>query len=231
MADVIFLGCGAGYHPTLGPNSAYFIQGKHLYLLDCGTSVFERLAERDLFRGIEEVTVFLSHQHADHIGSLGILLDYCWDILGICPKLVHPVEGPVKLMQQMGVSPEAYRWQGGENYGPDLNGVAVEFIPVEHAPDIPSWSFLIDAEGDRFYYSGDANDVPDRIIAQLEEGTISRVYQDTASKESAYHCGFAKLCRRIPAEYRQRVYCMHLDAGHDPAAILEAGFQLAGRKK
>lgn len=228
MASVTFLGCGAGYNPVLGPNSAYFILGKTLYLLDCGTSVFERLAERGIFTGIDGVTVFLSHQHADHIGSLGILLDYCWDILGICPVLVHPVEGPVQLMRQMGVSPEAYTWSGGETFGPDRNRVSVQFIPVEHAPDIPSWAFLIDADGDRFYYSGDANDIPDAIVAQLAQGGISRVYQDTASKESAYHCGFSKLCRRIPQNCRERVYCMHLDAAHNPRAIREAGFLLAG---
>lgn len=230
MANVTFLGCGAGYNPVLGPNSAYFILGKTLYLLDCGTSVFERLAERGLLAGIDGVIVFLSHQHADHIGSLGILLDYCWDILGIRPVLVHPAEGPVKLMQMMGVSPEAFTWSGQEAFGPDQNRVSVQFIPVEHAPDIPSWGFLIDAAGDRFYYSGDANDVPDVVLAQLTQGRISRIYQDTASKDSAYHCAFTKLCRRIPPNCRQRVYCMHLDAAHDPDAIREAGFCLAGKE-
>lgn len=228
MVDVTFLGRGAGYNPVLGPNSAYFIQGRTLYLLDCGTSVFERLAEGGLLAGIDGVTVFLSHQHADHTGSLGILLDYCWDILGICPVLVHPVEGPVQLMRQMGVSPEAFTWSGGETFGPDSNRVSVRFVSVEHAPDIPSWAFLIDTDTDRFYYSGDANDIPDFVVAQLMDGSISRIYQDTASKESAYHCGFPKLCRRIPQDYRARVYCMHLDAAHDPCAIREAGFHLAG---
>lgn len=228
MANLTFLGCGAGYHPILGPNSAYFILGKTLYLLDCGTSAFERLAERGLFDGINGVTVFISHQHADHVGSLGILLDYCWDILGIRPVLVHPAEGPVKLMQLMGVSPDAFTWSGQDTFGPDQNQVCVQFVPVEHAPDIPSWAFLIDAAGDRFYYSGDANDVPDSVITQLAEGSISRIYQDTTSKDSAYHCGFPKLCRRIPQSYRKKVYCMHLDAAHDPDAIREAGFLLAG---
>ena len=230
MADVRFLGCGAGYNPLLGPNCAYFFVGKHLYLLDCGTSAFERLAEQHLLEEAESVTVFLTHQHADHIGSLGILLDYCWDILGLRPVLVHPVDGPVKLMAQMGVSSEAFTWASGESYGPDEDGVSLQFLPVDHAPDIPAWGLLIQADGERFYYSGDANDVPEAVVEALLEGKLDRIYQDTASKESAYHCAFAKLCSRIPQPHRHKVICMHLDGAHDPAAILEAGFLVAYQK-
>lgn len=227
MAQVTFLGCGAGYNPALGPNAAYFTIGKSLYLLDCGTSVFERLAEQGILKGMERITVFISHQHADHIGSLGILLDYCWDMLGIRPVLVHPSGSLVQLMRQMGVSPYASEWIGGEYYPYDANHVCVHFLSVRHAPDIPSYAFLIDADGDRFYYSGDANDVPEEIVAGLQDGTISRIYQDTASGESDFHCPLTRLCQRIPPACRQQVYCMHLDAAHDPAAIREAGFQLA----
>ena len=228
MADLNFLGYGAGYNPALGPNSAYFMVNKDLYLLDCGTSVFERLADKGILKQVNKVTVFLTHQHADHVGSLGILLDYCWDILQLRPLLVHPVDGPVKLMEQMGVSPEAFCWSAGETYGPDANHVAVRFLGVEHAPDIPSYGLVIDAAGDRFYYSGDANDVPPEVVDALTEGRLDRIYQDTASRESAYHCGLQKLCRRIPPEYRQKVTCMHLDGAQDPAAIRQAGFRIAG---
>lgn len=231
MADVTFLGCGAGYNPILGPNSAYFKINSTLYLLDCGTSVFERLAEQGILNGIKRVVVLISHQHADHIGSLGILLDYCWDVLGIRSLLVHPSGMLVQLMRQMGVSPYASEWIGGDYYPYDANHVSVRFIPVAHAPDIPSFSFLIDADGDRFYYSGDANDIPDEIIAGLENGTISRIYQDTASGESDYHCPFPRLCQKITPQFRQQVYCMHLDAAHDPAAIQEAGFRLASANR
>ena len=227
MADLKFLGCGAGYNPVLGPNSAYFILNKTLYLLDCGTSVYERLAEKGILQKAEAVTIFLTHQHADHIGSLGILLDYCWDMLGLKPVLVHPVNGPVALMAQMGVSPDSFVWQSGDSYGPDANHVSVRFLPVDHAPDLPAFGLVMDADGDRFFYSGDANDVPAEAVDGLIAGRLGRVYQDTASKESAYHCSLQKLCQRIPLEHRHKVVCMHLDAAHDPAAILEAGFQLA----
>ena len=227
MAELIFLGCGAGYNPALGPNSAYFVLNKHLYLLDCGTSVFERLAEKGVLKEAESVTVFLTHQHADHIGSLGILLDYCWDILGLKPALIHPGQDPVKLLAQMGVSPEAFSPSFVNVYGPDANGVSVRFLPVDHAPDLPAYGLMIDADADRFYYSGDANDLPGEVLDGIIDGSLSRAYQDTASKNSDYHCSLEKLCQRVPPAYRQKVVCMHLDAAHNPDAILGAGFRMA----
>lgn len=231
MADVTFIGCGAGYNPALGPNSAYFIIDTNLYLLDCGTSTFERLVQTGVLAGMERITIFISHLHADHIGSLGILLDYCWDILGIRPVMVFPTNAIVQLMRGMGVSPGAFEWIGGKHYPTDGKHVSVRFLPVDHAPDIPCYAMLIDADGDRFYYSGDANDIPEDILVQLKSGTISRIYQDTASKDSAYHCPLTRLCEKIPAAYRQQVYCMHLDAAHDPSTIVREGFQLAASDK
>ena len=227
MVNLKFLGCGAGYNPALGPNAAYFVRNKTVYLLDCGTSVFERLTEKGVLKDAEAVTVFLTHQHADHIGSLGILLDYCWDILGLKPVLVHPADGPVKLLAQMGVSPEAFFWNAGNIYGPDENGISVQFLPVDHAPDIPAYGLLIEEAGDRFYYSGDANDIPASVLEALLDNRLDTLYQDTASKESRHHCSLEKLCQRIPPEWRHKIVCMHLDAAHNPAAILGAGFKMA----
>lgn len=227
MARVCFLGYGAGYNPSLGPTCAFFRQADSLYLLDCGTSALERLVERDAFSGVKNLTVFISHLHADHIGSLGILLDYCWDMLGIKSVLVYPSEDITSLMSRMGVSAEAYRWDDGSLYQAGSNGVSVRFLPVQHAPDLPCYAFLVDAAGDRFYYSGDSNDISEEIVQKLINGEICRIYQDTASKESAYHCSVGRLCTRIPKEYRNRVYCMHLDAGCYPISLRHLGFSLA----
>jgi len=211
MAVLHFLGCGAGYCPTYGPNCAYFRAGKGLYLLDCGTSAFERLAERDAFSDVDCVTILLTHLHADHCGSLGILLDYCLDVLGIPTRLIHPEDTVLTLLRLQGVSPEAIH-HAHRMGAPDENGVFVEFVPVEHAPDMRCYGLCIDAAGDRFYYSGDANRVPEAMRTALQEGRISRIYQDTASHPSAYHCFADVLAEDIPAEYRSKVFCMHLDS-------------------
>lgn len=210
MTQVRFLGYGAGYNPAFGPTCAFFREGAGLYLMDCGTSAFERLVRASAFDGAEQITVFLSHQHADHVGSLGIMLDYCKDILGIRPLLVHPDESVVMLMRHMGVSAESFTWLG-ENYAADGNGVSAVFYPVSHVDDMRCFGYWITTCDDSFYFSGDANDVPEAILDGLIHGGIQRIYQDTASHASAYHCHMEKIAKSIPQAYRSRVYCVHLD--------------------
>lgn len=224
MSKVHFLGCGAGYYPQLGPTAAYFREGTSLYVLECGTSVFERLVQADAFRGVERVTVFLSHVHADHVGSLGILLDYCYDVLGIQPLLIHPQADVNELMRRMGVSPQAY------HYAPcmcaaDVDGVQAEFFSVRHAPDLSCYGYIITTADDCFSYSGDANDVPDAALAGLLAGRIRRHYQDTSAAVSDFHCGLSLLLERIPEALRNQVYCVHLNADLKDQ-ILAAGFRL-----
>ena len=224
MIDLIFLGCGAGYKPSLGPTSAYFRLGKRLYVIDCGTSAFERLERADAFRGINSVTVFLSHLHADHAGSLSIFLDYCKDILHITPFLIHPGKAVLQFLDLAGVSRETYIWREGYEK-PDENGILAEFFPADHVPGMDCYGYLI-AEGstDNFYFSGDAAGIPQKILERLFDGSLKRIYQDTASGNSKYHCPLEKLKTLAPEAYRSRVYCVHLDTDRTEI-FMEAGFK------
>lgn len=224
MSNVLFLGYGAGYYPQLGPTAAYFREGTGLYILECGTSVFERLVQAKAFDGVDQVTVFLSHVHADHVGSLGILLDYCYDILGIQPLLVHPEEDVRELLRRMGVSPQAYRQEPAVEE-PDIHGVRTTFFEVQHAPDLHCYGYIVRTKDDCFSYSGDANDVPQVVLEGLQNGSIQRHYQDTSAQPSAYHCGLQRILERIPASLRSQVYCVHLNCDIT-AQIREAGLGL-----
>ena len=224
MTDLVFLGCGAGYKPSLGPTAAYFITGRRLYILECGTSVFERLDRAGAFIGISSVTIFLSHLHADHTGSLGILLDYCKDILHIRPILAHPSRNIISFLDIIGASRESYTWYA-DYAEPDENGVHATFYPVTHALGMDCFGYLINiGKLDSFYYSGDANSIPEEVLTLLFNGSLNRIYQDTASASSQHHCPLEKLKILVPEEFRSRVYCVHLDTDC-PDVFLEAGFR------
>lgn len=224
MSTVHFLGFGAGYYPAFGPTAAWFREGTRLYMMDCGTSAFERLVRAGALDGCTGVTVFLSHVHADHVGSLGILLDYCYDMLGIVPLLVHPDAGVNELLRRMGVTPEAYRY-APQMQQADENGVVAEFFPVLHAPDISCFGYILRTADDCFCYTGDANAFPAQALEGLNAGRIDRVYQDTASHPSAHHCFLGRLQEAVPPELRGRVFCVHLDCDCREQ-IRAAGFRL-----
>lgn len=78
------LGTGGAYSPELGNTSFLIWDGKEssAILMDCGYTVFptllalERKTGRKIISKIK--TIFISHMHADHAGSLGTLLQYIY---------------------------------------------------------------------------------------------------------------------------------------------------------
>ena len=227
MADLLFTGCGAGYNPVLGSNSSFFKRGTTMYLLDCGPSSYQVLVGKNAFSGVEKVVIFVSHLHTDHIGSLGILCDYCLDILNIPVFLYYPREILKTILNVTGVSPDACHFVLAEEYGPDEYGISLRFEKTSHTADMECWSFFIRFMDHQIYYSGDSSCLPESVLQALKEGILSEVYQDTSSKESAAHLAFSHLASVVPLDLRQRVVCMHLDGGMQPEEIRKSGFRVA----
>lgn len=229
MPKLNFTGTGAAYYPKLGNTSAWFRINETLYLLDCGATVFERLAGGNAFAGVRRITVFITHLHADHSGSLGLLLCYGHDVLGIVSRVVCPLEEMGEFLRLSGVEPDAYEWQR-EMEAPDGNGVSVKFIPVQHVEEIPANGLLLCDGKEIIYYSGDAASVPEPVLADFQRGNIRRIYQDTALGDTQSHCTLEHLKQDIGPGDRERVFCMHLDSSCEET-LRAAGFRVAEQSK
>ena len=72
--ELKFLGRGAAFYPVLGNTSAYDICDNNLFLIDCGETIFKKLFEKDIFNKINNIYIFITHTHSDHIGSLSSLI-------------------------------------------------------------------------------------------------------------------------------------------------------------
>ena len=88
--ELTFLGRGAAFNPAEKNTSAYVREGEKLLLLDCGESVFAELMRRNVFDGVKEMWIAVSHMHSDHCGSLGSLTLYCAEILGFKARILLP---------------------------------------------------------------------------------------------------------------------------------------------
>lgn len=80
-----------------------------------------------------------------------------------------------------------------------------------------------------FYYSGDANDLSDIILDKLKNDQIYRIYKDTCGLdyERNNHLSLRELCNIVPYEFRNKVYCMHLDKHITEKEINNNGFNVA----
>lgn len=86
--DLLFLGRGSAFNSKEGCTAAYFIEGRRLFLIDCGGSVFGALQQSGILEQVDNATIFITHTHSDHIGSLGVLIDYFYIMKQTIPQIV-----------------------------------------------------------------------------------------------------------------------------------------------
>ncbi|QQO08602.1 MBL fold metallo-hydrolase [Breznakiella homolactica] len=224
--DIQFLGLGSAFNPAMGNTNAVFTRKDHFYILDCGETAFGRLWDSPDFVGASQVTVALTHLHCDHVGSLASLISYSYYVLGKNIRVLHPLETAVQLLDLMGIERFCYR------HVPQLSGggeaVSFESVTVEHVDNMVCFGYIISSPEERIYYSGDARFVPDTVVSQFLEGSISRIYQDTALKNGDHptHGSLDYLESIFPEKTRNRIFCMHLDSDYRDL-LREKGFGLA----
>ena len=106
--ELHFTGTGAAYYPRLGSNAAFFVKNNHLFMIDCGESTFRKMEARDEIRTCDKITVFITHLHADHIGSLGSFASYCLSVLQKRITVIAQDDTVVEILKLMGVPADMY---------------------------------------------------------------------------------------------------------------------------
>lgn len=205
-----FSGVGAAYRPSWGSNSAFFMAEDQLYLMDCGETVFGRMADRPELARCAAVNILVTHRHPDHIGSLGSLASYCRYVLGKPVLVASPDAGLPVILELMGICREAYQFRTDFSE-PFPGGIRVTPLKVCHAPGMDCYGYYLSDGKETVFYSGDSNKMPEQVIEGLKAGTLAHVYQETTyeKKENPEHCSLKQLCECIPGGLRGRITCMH----------------------
>ncbi|MFC4410599.1 MBL fold metallo-hydrolase [Chungangia koreensis] len=226
-----FIGCGSAFNTALGNNGAFIKKDNVLFMIDCGSSTFERLQRAKLLEGVDTVHILMTHTHPDHIGSLGDLIFYGYYVMGEFAKPSIHVYAPEKLkvreiLRLMAVKDEQYGYYVG-NQG-EIMGIAYEAFDVPHVPELNAYAYLLEIDGERIYYSGDCSEIPSVIMDKFQSGEIDAFYQDTSKLDypGNVHLSLNKLTELIPEELRGKVYCMHLDNQFDPEEAKGLGFNV-----
>ena len=227
-----FIGIGSAFNTELGNTSSFVRKNNSLLLIDCGGTIFHRLQKLSLLDGLEKLYVVITHTHPDHIGSLGEVIFYSYYILGHRPNIFFPKKELIEgLLASIGVTEQMYNLNSCDTAcinDKQLGKLSIEFIPVSHVNTIPAYGFIMKLNERKFYYSGDSNAISKVILDKLKNGLISRIYQDTCGLdyEGNSHLSLAKLCDLVPPEFRNKVYCMHLDKNITVEDIKNNGFNV-----
>lgn len=83
-----FFGIGAGFADE--HTSAYFsTENKEMVIIDCPVSTFQKMKQIDL-TGYEKFYVLVTHTHGDHVGGLGLFVQYAFFVLKKPVTIVAP---------------------------------------------------------------------------------------------------------------------------------------------
>lgn len=211
-----FIGRGNAFNVKEGNTSAFMKVGKSLILFDCGEGIFERLIKYKILEGVNNILLFLTHLHSDHVGSVSSLAFYCEYVLK-CPLVIyHPQR----------VS-NFFTWCGNEasnnicfvelnsnrSYSSFLYKDGYKFnitpIRVKHTPNIKCYGYLLCDDYNRIWYSGDCNEISDIALSY----NPTEIYQDTclADYNDNVHLSLKKLLETLDPELYYKTFCMHID--------------------
>ena len=232
-----FIGRGSAFNTLEGNNSAYCIHEGELFLIDCGSNIFERLDHAGILSVVKNIKVLITHTHDDHIGSLGGLIFHSYFNMGTMGEKNITVYAPYtlkvpKILDLMGVTSKYYHIKQFESHIEmeyASEPVMVQAVPNNHVEEILSYGYLIDIKGKNVYYSGDANSIHPYVMQLFEEGEIDYFYQDTCGVdyEGNVHMSLKKLSNEIIyADLRKKTYCMHLDKAFSIKEARGMGFNV-----
>lgn len=208
MQTLKFIGRGSAFNIKEGNTSAYIKENDILLLIDCGENVFEKIIENNLLDNIREVKVLITHLNSDHVGSLSSLIYYCYYVKHINIKIFFPdIEELVSFLSLNGnqVDKEYSLWN---------NPRYVCTVPVKHIEGMNCYGYVILYDDKQIYYSGDCSEIPKEILEDISHYTFDEIYQDTCllDYEGNVHLSLKKLCEYVPREFRDKIYCMHIDS-------------------
>ena len=224
MKKLKFLGIGSAFYPPFDNTSAFFTHNDDFYLIDCGESVFKKIWDLKEMKESKNIFILVTHFHCDHVGSLGSLISYLYLKMNKVPYIVHPTEKIKEYLKVVGIEENFYIYK---NMLPEVSQIKNNHVEVRHVDDMVCYGYEIIFPEETIYYSGDAVDIPEKILKKYFEGEIKEIYQDTCSYKSKNpsHGNIFDLEEQISPEKRKSIYCMHLDRDFRDK-IIEKGFSM-----
>ena len=193
-------------------NSAYFMNGDELVLIDFPMSSFYKLRlmlERERISAAR-CTVLVTHTHGDHVGGIPTLIQYAYYVIHRRVDVIAPSDEVAEDLRCLiarieGCAADAYTIMTAKEAKRDwLLGT----IPTKHAPELEGrcFGYLLDVDGSRVVYTGDTA-VIEPFLPYLEDGV--KLYADVSLRSTPVHLHLDEL-RKAVSGRNIEVYLMHL---------------------
>lgn len=207
-----FFGRGSGFADE--HTSAYFTTvNKEMVIIDCPVSTFQKLKRNDLMN-YEKFYVLVTHTHGDHVGGLGLFVQYAFFTLKKPVTIIAPsakvADDILTLLTIEGNEPSWYELVTVEKFK-ETNWFG-ESILTKHSPQLENkcFGYHLIVDGKNIVYTSDTSTlVP--FMPYLTEGSI--LYVDTSVYYGMIHLKLEDALNDFLTLNTNgiKVYLMHLD--------------------
>lgn len=167
-------------------------------LFDCGHTIFSDLRKKEVKENREIISkidsVFISHLHDDHYGSLGTLLEYRFWALGKKTKVTAPVSFSAIFSGRMD------NYNASEIFAGEDKRITK--IPTKHAADFPAHGAYFNG----LLYSGDT------AVSMLDSKYASNakiIIHEVGLNQNSVHVGLDNLVLSAPQHILAKTYGIH----------------------
>ena len=232
--ELTFLGRGAGFNPSEGSTSSYFIDNNELFLIDCGESIFKTILEKKLLDSVSTINLFITHTHTDHVGSIGSLILYTSVVKKLPVKIITGesmgyLPNLKSLFDIVGLTGQMYDFTGVSSFAGKYSLFNnVNYFKTTHCDELESCGILFETDSGLVLYSGDLND-PAILMEIIKSGRkIDKMYVDSSNdrKTNLHHITIHQLNEIIPPELKSKIYCMHVNNDKCVEEALAYGFNV-----
>lgn len=207
-----FFGRGSGFSDE--HTSAYFpTEDKKLVIIDCPVSTFHKVKHIDL-TNCDELYVLVTHTHGDHVGGLGLLVQYAFFTLKKPITIVAPSSSVASdillLMSIEGNEPSWFNIVTAEDM--ENQEWFGSTILTKHSPQLEGkcFGYELYVDGNHIVYTGDTSTLQP-FIPFLSDNSI--LYVDTSVHYGMIHLTLEEALSDFISFTKRgiRVYLMHLD--------------------
>lgn len=224
MKKLNFIGIGGATNVELGGNCCYLKDDDNLLIIDVCEGATEKLKKINVFDGIKNIYVAITHTHFDHVAGLGVFIWYCNFILNISPKIIYSnlkyARNLKKLLKVTGVDKKYVEFIKDSSF--ELKGLTLSMQPTIHTPKLQCFGIMFKDELGKYYYTGDTNDVS--YIKELcEDENVKTIYTEVATKKYDVHIKYDD----IKSLDKEKLVLMHFDTIELYKKAIEDGFNVA----
>ncbi len=145
--ELKFLGRDSGFGEK--NNSAYYVNGDKLTMIDCGFSVFNIAKNTFDFNKFQSIEIVITHLHNDHAGSLSQLILYLWFVFHKKTTVISNCSRIKDYLDITGTPQDAYDLKKSTSN--------IEFIETKHVAELDSYGVKIKINNKSILYTGDTS--------------------------------------------------------------------------